>query len=63
MAGAALGVAVDASNDNRNYRRGYNYRQPQSYYNDGRYRTYDRGYYGRTNNRYGYGYDNYGYRR
>ena len=62
VAGAALGVAVDKSNDRRSYRSAYGYRQAQPYYSDGRYyRANDRGYYGRTNSRYGY--DNYGYRR
>ena len=61
VAGAALGVAVDKSNDRRNYRSAYGYRQSQPYYSDGRYRSNDRGYYGRTNSRYSY--DNYGYRR
>jgi uncharacterized protein YcfJ len=63
VAGAALGVAVDKSNDRRNYRSAYGYRQSRPYYSDTRYRSYDRGYYGRTNSRYSYdGYD-YGYRR
>ena len=64
VAGAALGVAVDKSNDRRHYRSRYDYRQP--YHANGRYRQYDRGYYGRTNTRYdGRYYDNhyYGYRR
>ena len=65
VAGAALGVAVDKSNDRRNYRSAYGYRQAQPYYSDTRYRSNDRGYYGRTNSRYSYdnyNYD-YGYRR
>ena len=63
VAGAALGVAVDKSNDRKNYRSGYGYRQSQPYYGNSRYRSSDRGYYGRTDSRYGY--DNYGsgYRR
>jgi hypothetical protein len=60
VAGAALGVAVDKSNDHRSYR-SYSYRQSPSYYGDGRYRSYDRGYYSRTNSRFGYG--DYGYGR
>jgi len=63
VAGAALGVAVDKSNDRRNYRSAYGYRQAQPYYTDTRYRSNDRGYYSRTNSHYGYGYDDYGYRR
>ena len=64
VAGAALGVAVDSSNDNKKYRSGYRYRQSQPYYGYSRYRSSDRGYYGRTSDRYGYRYDNgYGYRR
>jgi uncharacterized protein YcfJ len=59
VAGAALGVAVDKSNDRKHYRGGYSYRQPQPYYGAARYPSYDRGYYGRTNSRYGY--DSYGY--
>ncbi len=61
LAGAALGVAVDKSNDRKHYRSGYGYRQSQPYYGNSRYRSNDRGYYGRTNSRYGY--DGYGYRR
>lgn len=61
VAGAALGVAIDKSNDKPKYRSGYNYRHP--YYANGRYRTYDRGYYSQPVSRYGYGYDAYGYRR
>lgn len=61
-AGAALGYAVDKSNDdNKRYRNGYSYRRAQPYYAP-RYRT-DSRYYGRTDSRYGYGYDRYGYRR
>ncbi len=61
-AGAALGVAADKSNDNKGYRAGYGYRQAQPYYADrARYRSNDRGYYGRTDSRYGYGDDSYGY--
>jgi hypothetical protein len=63
VAGAALGVAIDKGNDRDHYRRAYGYRQSQPYYSDSRYRGNDRGYYSRTNSRYGYGYDNYGYRR
>lgn len=63
VAGAALGVAVDKSNDRPNYRSGYGYRQSQPYYSDTRYRSYDRGYYGRTNSHYGYDNYDYGYRR
>ena len=61
VAGAALGVAVDSSNDRKHYRSGYRYRQSQPSYSNSRYRSNDRGYYGRTNSRY----DNegYGYRR
>ena len=61
VAGAALGVAVDKSNDRKTYRGGYGYRQSQPYSTNGRYRSNDRGYYSRTNSRYGY--DNYDYRR
>lgn len=40
------------------------YRTSQPYYRDARYRSYDRGYYGRTSDQYGYRYnDGYGYRR
>jgi len=64
VAGAALGVAADKSNDRKHYRNGYAYRTSQPYYRDARYRSYDRGYYGRTSDRYGYRYnDGYGYRR
>ena len=65
VAGAALGVAVDSSNDNkRRYRSGYGYRQSQPYYGNTRYRSSDRGYYGRSSDRYSYRYnDGYGYRR
>jgi hypothetical protein len=62
VAGAALGVAIDKSNDRPKYRSGYyNYRQP--HYAQGRYRTYERGYYSQPVSRYGYAYDRYGYRR
>ena len=63
VAGAALGVAVDKGNDRPNYRTARSYRQSQPYYADGRYRANDRGYYGRTNSRYGYDSYGYGYRR
>ena len=60
VAGAALGVAVDKGNDRKHYRNGYSYRQSsQPYYRDARYRSNDRGYYGRTTDRYGYGYRGY----
>ncbi|TAJ69945.1 MAG: hypothetical protein EPO51_20705 [Phenylobacterium sp.] len=63
VAGAALGVAVDKGNDRKHYRSGYGYRQSQPYYGNSRYRTSDRGYYGRTDSRYGYDNYGYGYRR
>ncbi len=63
LAGAALGVAVDKSNDRKHYRSGYGYRTSQPYYGNSRYRSNDRGYYGRTNSRHGYDDYGYGYRR
>lgn len=64
VAGAALGAAVnDGDKDRRHYRNGYSYRSSQPYYRDTRYRTYDRGDYGRGyDSRYRYSNDRYGYR-
>lgn len=58
-AGAALGYAVDKSNDHKTYRSS-RYRTSQPYYYGSRYPSDSRAYYGRTNSRYGYGYDGYG---
>ena len=62
VAGAALGYAVDKSNDRKTYRSS-RYRTSQPYAYGSRYPSGSRAYYGRTDSRYGYGYDRYGYRR